>query len=329
MQGSMISFALEGARLNAVLTVAIELGLSEYLTDGPMSVDELAAAAEMSPRGAQVMGDAMVAMKIWRVDDDKYGNTPISEALLLPDSPNYVGEQHAELLRLWAPIFQRSTELVKSGSPANPIDSPETIKLWSALTPVLARTGRVVADIAVEQLELDQGAIEVLDIGGGGEGLYSAAVLRANPDATATQMDWPQINDLAQAAIDKAGNGDRFKRVDGDFHDTTIEANAFDVVCISHILHQESYDSVKQLLGRAYAGLRSGGRIVIADWIVDDGRTGPAPALLFNFTMLLLSDDGKSYEKREVFEALEEQGFRQVRAHAVDNKTMLVFAEKP
>ncbi len=329
MQGSMVAFALEGARLNAVVIAAIELGLSEYLTKKPMAALELAEEASISERGAQVIADAMVALKIWRVDNRKYSNTAISEALLLSDSETYIGEQHPELFRLWLPIFQQATDLIKEGRPAHDIDSPETLNLWSVLTPVLARTGRPVAQTVIESLNLNRGQIELLDIGGGAEALYSVTLLRANPEATATQMDWPHINDLAGSAIQKAGYGARFRRIDGDFHEASIEPESFDVVVISHILHQESFESVKEILGKAFSGLRNGGRIVIADWIVDDGRTGPSPALLFNFTMLLLSADGKSYEKGEIFDALESQGFRQAKAVKVDSRTTLVFAKKP
>jgi SAM-dependent methyltransferase len=325
----MISFALEGARLNAVVIAVIELKLSEYLTDKPMTASELAEAASISERGAQVIADAMVALKIWRVEDRTYSNTAVSEALLLPNSESYVGEQHPELFRLWLPIFQQATDLVTEGRPAHAIDSPETLNLWSVLTPVLARTGRAVAKTAIENLDLAHGQTDLLDVGGGGEALYSAALLSTNPEATATQIDWPHINDLAESAVGKTGQGARFRRIDGDFHDAPIAPESYDVVVISHILHQESFESTKDLLGRVFAGLRSGGHVVISDWIVDDGRTGPAPALLFNFTMLLLSGDGKSYERGEIFEALESQGFQQARTVAADSRTTLVFAQKP
>ena len=144
MVGSIVSTALEGARLNALLVAAIELRLPEHLASGPASVAELAQRAGISERGCQAVADGMVALRLWRVGDGIYSNTVLAEASLVPGAPHYVGDEHPALFRSWLPRFEQISELVRAGTPAYAIDSPETLEFWSLLTPVLARRGRAV-----------------------------------------------------------------------------------------------------------------------------------------------------------------------------------------
>ncbi len=328
MLGSMVPLALEGARLNALVVAAIELRLSEHLAAGPLMVPELARRAGISERGCQAVADGMVALKLWRAQEGVYSNAPAACAALVPGAPGYVGDGHPALFRAWLPRFERLTDLVRTGEPAHPIDSPETLELWSLLTPLLAQRGRSVPAQAIAALDLTAGAPHLLDIGGGAAGLYSLALLETNAEARSTQVDWPHINALARARLSAAGLACRFRTLDGDFHATDLGSGLYDVAVLSHIVHQESPESNVEILRRVATALRSGGRLVIVDWVVDDGRCGPASALLFNLTMLLLSAGGKSYERRELGDLLTRGGFADVSFTPTDDMSVLVLATR-
>ena len=149
----------------------------------------------------------------------------------------------------------------------------------------------------------------LLDIGGGSGALYSKLFLAHNTSAMATQLDWPHINADAHRAIEEAGFADRFFRLDGDFHDTDMGEARFDVAVLSHVIHLESPDSNRRLIGRIARALRPGGVLAISDFVVGDGRDGPPFSLLFNMTMLFLTDAGKTYERSEIREMLMDAGF--------------------
>jgi SAM-dependent methyltransferase len=327
MIGSIIPVALEGARLNALLVAAIELGLCDQLAAGATTVDELARRAGISARGCQAVADGMVALKLWRVTDGVYANTPLAAASLCRGAPGYVGDEHPDLFRAWLPRFARITELVRSGAPAYPLDSPETLHFWSVLTPLLARRGRSVPEQALSLLDL-AGAPHLLDVGGGAGGLFALALLQANPAARVTQADWGHINDAARARLRTAGVDGRFHTIDGDFHTAAFGTEVFDVAVLSHIVHQESPESVAEIVRRVGRALRPDGRLVVVDWIVDDGRTGPASALIFNLTMLLLSEGGKSYERSELAALLTANGFGVPSFHPTDDMSVLALAAR-
>jgi len=328
MVGSIISTALEGARLNALLVATIELHLCDHLAAGPATVSELARRARISGRGCQAVADGMVALKLWRVSEGVYSNTAAAEAALVRGAPGYVGDEHPALFRSWLARFGRISELVRTGEPAYPIDSPETLEFWSLLTPVLARRGRSVPRQAISLLGLSSGAPRLIDIGGGAGGLFSLALLESNPDAHATQVDWPHINQAARARLRDAGFEDRFHTLDGDFHTVDLGSDQHDVAVLSHIVHQESPGSALEILRRTARALRVGGHVVLVDWIVDDGRTGPSSALVFNLTMLLLSDAGKSYERRELADLLAQGGFDEPSFVPTDDMSVMAVATR-
>ena len=158
--------------------------------------------------------------------------------------------------------------------------------------------------------------------------MYSAALLSVNRRARATQMDWPHINEAAQETMDANGFADRFFRVDGNFYDAKFGDENFDYVVVSNIIHQESPQSVAHLFEKSARSLKRGGRIIVSDWIVDDGRTGPSSALFFNFTMLLLSPDGRTYEREDVQRMLQAAGIADVEFIETDDYETVVSGVK-
>lgn len=304
----MVDIALEGARLNAILIAAIELKLFDAVADESLPISEIAARADISVRGCQAIADGLIGLRIWRVSDGLYCNTSGTQKILRSDSVDYIGDHQPELFKYWMPIFSDVARFAKSGEPPHAIDSDETKYFWSQLTPMLAKKAGNVASYCYQTFDMKRDGASLLDIGGGGSALYASTILALNESATATQIDWPHINDSASARIAEIDATERFSRKDGDFHDINFGTDEFDYVVMSNIIHQESSESVGELIARCAKSLKRGGRLIVSDWIVDDGRTGPNPSLFFNFTMLLLSSDGKTYEKSEIAGMFEKTG---------------------
>lgn len=327
MQSSTIAMALEGARLNALLVAVLELNLCAQLAEGSMTVAELARRAGVSIRGCQALADGMVGLRLWTVQAGTYRLTPQAEQFLVPGRSEYVGDQHPELFRIWLDTFSRTADLVRRGEPAHPMESAETLRFWSLLTPVLARKGRRVPQQAIAALALDRAAPRLVDVGGGAEALYTRAFLSAYPTGSSTQVDWPHINAAAREAVHAAGLADRFDTVDGDFHDVQLRPDYYDVAVLSHIIHQESPETNLELLRKLHSALRLGGRVILSDWVVRDGRTGPASSLFFNFTAFLLSPGGKSYEEAEIADLLVRAGFTPPTFTEADDRATLAIAQ--
>src|SRR5207249_3792856 len=102
-----------------------------------------------------------------------------------------------------------------------------------------------------------------------------------------------------------------------------------DVAVLSYVIHLESHELAKALLERVRASLKPGGRVLIAEFVVDDGRAGPPQALLFNLNMLLHSEGGKSYERSELERLVTEAGYIEARFTPVAPFTTLIDARRP
>jgi len=318
---------LDGARVQFALVTALELHLFEQLAKGPATAGELAARAGASERGVQALLDTFLAIDVVKLEAGRYRNGPGADLMLVPGKPNYVGEEHAPMLRHQAQWWAHLTDSVRTGKPAVAIDDPSVLSFWTHLTPMIARMNAPIAAQAVRELGLADGAPALLDVGGG-MAVYSLAVLEANPRARATQADWPHINASARALVEKQGNGARFETIDGDFRRSDLGQGRFDVAVLSNIMHQESPASNRELLGRLHRALKPGGHLVVADFVVEDGRTGPPMPLMFNLMMLTLGDGGKSYERRELTALVTEAGFAAPRFVPAGPVATLVIAAR-
>lgn len=319
---------LDGARLQFALVTAIELHLFEHLSKGPATAAELATRAGVSERGAQALLDTFLAVGLVDLEAGRYRNGAGADLMLVPGKPNYVGDEHGPMLRQQVQWLSRLGDAVRTGKSVVAIDDPSVLAFWTHLTPMIGRMNKPIAEQAVRELGLAEGAPALLDVGGG-MAVYSLAVLAANPRARATQADWPHINASARALVEKQGDGARFETIDGDFRRTDLGQGRFDVAVLSNIMHQESPASNRELLGRLHRALRPGGHLVVAEFVVEDGRTGPPMPLLFNLNMLALADGGKSYEQRELTALVTDAGFAAPRFVPAGPVATLVIAARP
>jgi hypothetical protein len=298
----------DGAMRNAALVAALELGICGHLSHGPATVAELAARAGVSLRGAQALLDALVALGIVTVAAGVYANGEAAETYLVPGRPGYVGDEQVGLFHAQLPLWGRMAEAARAGAPVDGDDSPQRMAFWSLLTPSIGRIGRPIAESAVRLVGLTLGAPRLLDVGGGAA-TWSLALLGLNRRAQATQLDWPHINAAAREAVAQAGHAARFRTVDGNYREAALGEGLYDVAVLSYVVHLESPASTLDLLRRVRAALVPGGRVLVSEMVVDDGRAGPPQGLLFNLNMLLLSESGKSYERGELAQLLAGAGF--------------------
>jgi hypothetical protein len=121
---------------------------------------------------------------------------------------------------------------------------------------------------------------------------------------------------------------DRFKFVEGDLLGVDF-GSGYDVATLGHILHSEGEERSRPLLKKTFRALKSDGTIAIGEWLVNDQRTGPPPALVFAVNMLVNTDKGDTFSFNEIKSWLEEAGFKKVRKLEAPGPSPLVLATKP
>ncbi len=297
------------------LAAAHELDLFSRLAGGAgVTSAELAEALGLHPRPAEMLLTGCAALGLLEQTDGRYRNTPLSETYLVRGKPYYFGGfvQMADK-RLYAG-WGRLVEALRTNRPTtwDPAvqssifegEDPTMLALfWEAMHSLSAMTARKLG----EAVDLGQFR-RLLDIGGG-SGACDIELCKQHAELRATVLDLPHVAAIAAGKITEAGLADRIETVGGTFFDRLPADH--DVHLLSMILHD--WDEVKNraLLRRSFEALPSGGAVVISELLVNDEKTGPAPAALMSLNMLI-ETEGRNYTPAEYSAWLEEAGFRHI-----------------
>lgn len=250
--------------------------------------------------------------------DGRYRNSPLSEEFLVRGKPYYFGGivqmfdkrlyagwgKLDEALRTdrpttWDPSAQQSL-----------FDGEDPLMLavfWEAMHSLSIFTARALGDA----MDFSRFA-RLLDVGGG-SGAYDIELCRRYPQLTATVFDLPFVTELAAAKVREAGMDDRIHTAAGDFFAEAALPWGHDVILLSMILHDWSEEKDREILRACYDALPSKGAVIICELLVNDERTGPAPAALMSLNMLIETERGCNYTPAEYASWLTDTGFRDVR----------------
>lgn len=312
---------------SSILAAAVTHSLFNHLEGGASSAEQVAKAADISVRGAQVLLDGLLGLGLIELRDGAYGNTAEASAFLVEGRPAYLGGfakvQFADSARRAG-----LPEAARTGLPVTEEtnETPE-FAFWEDLVPAIAPLSVPSALAAAEQLRIaDAGPISILDVGGG-SGIYSAVWLAMNPQARSTQIDWANVNRIATRLVSERGVGDRFRTVDGDFHTTDFGTAEHDIGVYSHIAHQESPAENVAVFRKFRTALKPGGTLVVNDFVVDNDRSGPPFPLIFHATMLLHTTHGATWTKDAYRAWLNEAGFTDVTFQPTPSPATLVLAK--
>jgi hypothetical protein len=122
--------------------------------------------------------------------------------------------------------------------------------------------------------------------------------------------------------------GDRLSVVPGDLLDAPF-GSGYRAATLGHILHSEGETRSRILLRKTFEALAPGGTAAIAEFLVNQDRTGPIGGLIFGVNMLVHSREGGTYSFEEIGGWLREAGFVNVRTLDAPGPSPLILADRP
>lgn len=292
--------------------------LFELIAKQPMSFDALSRELGLAPRAATVLIVAIRAMGLLTEDSQhRLELTPIAREHLVPGGEFYMGdyvglsaEQPGVLnivqrLRSNQPIEAKKDDpgaafIFRDGM-ESAMDHDDSAR---RLTMALAGRARIVAPALAERFSL-KGAKRLLDLGGG-TGLYSIGLLKANPELRAVVWDRGPVLNVAREMGQKYGVLDRLELVPGDMFGDPVPAGC-DVMLLSNILHDWDIPECQRLLDRCAGALPPGGQLLIHDVFLNDQMDGPLPIALYS-TALFVITEGRAYSAAEYRKMLKQAG---------------------
>ena len=283
---------------SAVLFAALELDLFTALARAAdPTASALAAELGADPRGLELLLNGAVAVGLLTKSGERFALTEASAASLVRGAPHDLTRAIAYNRDVY-PAWGRLADLARTG---RPVEAP-ALHLGSdrdrTRTFALSMHGRAlgIGRAVIPALGLPPGA-RILDLAGG-PGTYALLMAQADPTCTIDTYDLPAIAEVAREIT--APCADRITCHAGDYHQDTYPAAAYDVVTLFGCLHQESPEQIVDILRRAAAALRPGGRLYVLDMMTGPDHTTPPFSALFALNMALTTDHGWVFSAQEL-----------------------------
>ena len=302
----------------------------DTLAGGPKTVEEVAKATGCSIRGLRAIMNALVGLDLLSKEGNKYSLTPESEAFLVSNKPGTLAGFFPMNMRRLIPLWLKLDEIVRTGRPAEARNQehPGTeffTELVENIIPASYASAQALAD-HLKVAEAKQ-PIRVLDVAAG-SGIWGIVLAQKSSQVQVTAVDWAGMIPTTKQVTQKFGVADRFKFIEGDIAEADF-GSGYDIATLGHILHSEGQDRSRHLLKKTFGALKPGGTIAIGDWLVNDERTEPLPALIFAVTMLVNTEEGDTFSFNEIKSWLEEAGFKNARTLEAPAPSPLILATKP
>lgn len=296
-----------------LLTAAVaHFDLFSKVAGRSMTFDELCRDLGLTSRPGTVLVVALRAMGLLAADaGGRLELTPVAREHLVPDGAFYVGDylglaadspgvaEMARRLRTNTALGTKTDEKGGQGTQFTFREGTESAMDHEAaarrLTLALAGRAKNVAPVLAKNYPL-AGAKVLLDIGGG-TGIYSLALLKANPSLRAIVWDRAEVLKIAREFAAAEGLLDRVELRPGDMFADPVPGGC-DVMLLSNILHDWDVPECRTLVGRCAAALPAGGRLLIHDVFLNDAMDGPLPVALYSAGLFLVTE-GRAYSAAE------------------------------
>jgi ubiquinone/menaquinone biosynthesis C-methylase UbiE len=313
----MMFGVLTGYQRTAAFKGAVDLDLFTAVAEGNDTAASIATRCRANERGVRILCDTLVVMGFLVKQDGRYTLAPGGELFLDRRSPMYA----ADAARFIASPelvshFTRVADSVRSGGTVIPGEGslapehPMWVEFARGMGPFAAFQGQLLASL----LRADEAPPwKVLDVAAG-HGAYGIAIAKANPRAEIVALDWPNVLAVAEENAAKAGVADRLQKLPGSALELDY-GSGFDIVLLPNILHHFDAAGCENVLARAHAALKPGGRAVTVEFVPNEDRVSPPEPASFALVMLISTPAGDAYTFAELAAMAKRAGFATSELH--------------
>jgi ubiquinone/menaquinone biosynthesis C-methylase UbiE len=172
------------------------------------------------------------------------------------------------------------------------------------------------------------GVDHLLDIAGGTGGL-SIRLCEANPNLRVTIIDFPNVVSLGKEKVKEAGLSDRISFIAGNALDYGWPKDV-GAVLMSYLYNGVPGESIPELALQAYNIMKPGGKYIVHDFMVEDDRSGPHLAALWQLQHLAFTPNAKSITPSWVSGIMEGAGFIDIKQKVlIPGMTKVLWGSKP
>ena len=314
-----------------VIEAAIRHHIFDLLDQGPKTVSEVHEATGASIRGLASVMNVLVGLKFLAKDaQGTYSLTPESAAFLVSTKPSFQGGMILHTSKQLLPKWLDLCEIVHTGKPMLAVNQEATGgDFFQQFVVDIFPMSYPSAQILSQTLNFNAVGhpVSVLDLAAG-SGVWGIALAQSSEHVRVTAVDWPEVLPVTQKTVSRFNLSDRFCFVEGDLLTADFGKN-HNVATLGHILHSEGEERSRKLLTKVFESMAPGGTIAIAEFLVDEDRTGPVGSLFFAVNMLVNTENGDAYSFEEISAWLAEAGFINPQMVPVPGPSPLILATRP
>mmetsp|Transcript_19740 Transcript_19740/g.63483 ORF Transcript_19740/g.63483 Transcript_19740/m.63483 type:complete len:400 (+) Transcript_19740:258-1457(+) len=329
MAGKILGLA-KGLEHFEVAKAAVELGVFDYLEQGPASVSRVASGIRASERGTRVLLEYLKTLSLVR-SRCRRGGGGLCEYSLAPAAKLFLTESAGSmnmggfLAKILgnedkqSKLAKAKEAVVKGGAPEHAVDGVRNnadyyrdfaIASWSMGYAPARKLAAWIPSVVRDDPK------HVLDVACG-SGVYGALMSQKFPKAKVTFMDQHVVIPTTKKILEDHGaNGTRFSFTTGSAFDAPLPARKFDLVLVSNFIHLFEPKTAASLLLRFKTALTDDGIMLVNDLIRHDKATVSlfddfAP-VEFDFNMLTTTAKGQTYSIPELDDVLKNAGLKRV-----------------
>ncbi|MBF0491486.1 MAG: class I SAM-dependent methyltransferase [Deltaproteobacteria bacterium] len=310
------------------LLAAIELNLFQFIANQLNTVERMAPALNISARSLRILLDALVALKILNKAKNVYQLSSESKQYLVKGGALYIGDvllRYAFNFENWHPLL----EALRKGPSLNMKSCEERMRGIQDSSRDIFSTSYASAVFISKKLGVGKSLknLKVLDIGAG-SAAWSLAFVLADAQSQVDALDFEGILPLTREFVQKFRVEKQYNYLAGDVLEYSLKKEHYDVILIGHLCHHLGEQDSKKLFKKCHEALRPKGRVLIAEYVANDLRTGDKIALLFGLKMILQSTQGDVFTVKEFKKWLAGCKFRKTSALSAVYPTTVISAQK-
>ena len=314
-----------------ILEAAIRHHVFDVLDGGPKNIWEVEKATGASVRGLTAIMNALVGLEFLTVDEEgRYACTPEASKFLVTTKPSFMGGLIRHTSEHLLPRWLHLNKVVATGKPVVAVNQEKTGgEFFHDFVSDIFPMSYPAAQYLAREMNFGEAGepVGVLDLAAG-SGVWGIAEAQASPRVQVTAVDWPEVIPVTRKTVDRFGLADRFSYIEGDLHDAAF-GTGYQLATLGHILHSEGEALGRKLVSKTFDALQSGGTIAIAEFLVNQERTGPMTGLFFAVNMLVNTENGTTWSVQEISAWLEEAGFVNPLTLPSPGHSPLIVATKP
>ncbi len=321
-----------GFMASKALFAALHVDIFSQLADGPKTATALAAKTGVPVNRITTLMTALTTIGLVDREEESYFNGPGAATFLVRGAQHDFGDYlRYQIDRQMYPFLTQLNEVLDGTLDADAVDSyqhwmsdPDQAVLYSeAQHAGSLGPGRTLARL----IDLT-GCHNLLDIGGG-TGAMTIRLLETFPDLVSTIIDFPNVAEIGWRFITEAGMVDRVRYIPADAL-TAEWPTEQDAILMSYLFSGVPGAELPRLVQQAYDCLAPGGHFIVHDFMVEDDRTGPPMAALWQLQHMAFTPDARSVTPGWLKSRMLEVGFTVPRdEEMVPGMTRLIHARRP